>query len=112
MIGLPGNPASALVILEAVAAPIVCALAGRPVVPVTESARLGEAVRKRPGWTWFVPVRVDEAAGDRVAYPLELRSSSVSLLARASGFLVLDETVESVAAGEPVTVTRFLVGGH
>lgn len=112
VIGLPGNPASALVILEAVAAPIVSALAGRPVAPAVENARLGEAVRKRPGWTWFIPVRVDEAAGDRVAYPLELRSSSASLLARASGFLVLDETVESVAAGEPITVTRFRVGGH
>jgi len=112
VIGLPGNPASALMILEAVAAPIVCTLAGRTVVPAEVRARLGEAVRKRPGWTWFVPVRMDEAAADRVAYPLELRSSSVSLLARASGFLVLDETVETVAAGEPVTVTRFLVGGH
>ena len=111
-IGLPGNPASALMILEAVAAPIICTLAGRPVVPAAVRARLGEAVRKRPGWTWFIPVRVDEADGDRVAYPLELRSSSVSLLARASGFVVLDETVETVAAGDSVTVTRFLVGGH
>ncbi len=112
VIGLPGNPASALVILEAVAAPIVASLAGRAVVPSIHRARLADAVRKRPGWTWFIPVKVDEADGDRVAYPLELRSSSVSLLARASGFLVLDETVESVPAGAPVTVTRFLVGGH
>jgi molybdenum cofactor synthesis domain-containing protein len=112
VIGLPGNPASALVILEAVAAPIIASLTGRRVVPTAQSARLGAEVRKRAGWTWFVPVRMDEAAGDRVAYPLELRSSSVSLLARASGFLMLDETVESVPAGAPVDVTRFLVGGY
>jgi molybdenum cofactor synthesis domain-containing protein len=112
VIGLPGNPASALVILQAVAAPIVAWLTGRPVQRVAETARLGAEVRKRAGWTWFVPVQVDEAAGVRTAYPLELRSSSVSLLARASGFLVLDETVESLPAGEPVAVTRFLVGGR
>jgi molybdenum cofactor synthesis domain-containing protein len=112
VIGLPGNPASALVILQGVAAPIIGALAGRIPKPALEPARLGARVTKRAGWTWFVPVRIDEAAGGPVAYPLELRSSSVSLLARASGFLVLDETVESVPAGAPVTVTRFLVGGH
>ncbi len=112
VIGLPGNPASALMILEAVAAPIVTALSGFPLRRAGEAARLGTAVNKRPGWTWFVPVRLDEADGARVAYPLELRSSSVSLLARASGFLLLDETIESVPAGEPVVVTRFLVGGH
>lgn len=112
VIGLPGNPASALVILQAVAAPIVASLTGRAAMPATETARLGEQVHKRPGWTWFVPVKVDEAAGSPVAYPLELRSSSVSLLARASGFLILDETVESVPAGAPVVVTRFLIGGY
>jgi molybdenum cofactor synthesis domain-containing protein len=109
VIGLPGNPASALVILQAVAAPIIASLTGRAAVSAVETARLGADVRKRPGWTWFVPVKVDEAA---VAYPLELRSSSVSLLARASGFLILDETVESIPAGAPVRVTRFLIGGY
>lgn len=112
VIGLPGNPASALMILEAVAAPVIASLTGRRVRAATESATLGAPIRKRPGWTWFVPVRLDEAAGARVAYPLELRSSSVSLLARASGFLILDETVDSAAAGAPVAVTRFLVGGY
>jgi molybdenum cofactor synthesis domain-containing protein len=112
VIGLPGNPTSALVILEAVAAPIIASLTGRGAAPYVERAQLAAEVRKRAGWTWFVPVKVDEAAGARVAYPLELRSSSVSLLARASGFLILDETVESLPAGTPVAVTRFLVGGH
>lgn len=112
VIGLPGNPTSALVILEAVAAPIVASLVGRRVWPCIEHMRLAADVRKRLGWTWFVPVKVDEADGARAAYPLELRSSSASLLARASGFLTLDETVETAAAGTPVAVTRFLVGGH
>jgi molybdenum cofactor synthesis domain-containing protein len=112
VIGLPGNPASALVILQAVAAPIIGALVGRRAKATTENARLAAEIRKRPGWTWFVPVRLDEAADSPVAYPLELRSSSVSLLARASGFVLLNESIESVPAGTPVAVTRFLVGGY
>ena len=112
VIGLPGNPASALMILEAVAAPIIAWLTGSRVAPVRTRALLGSGLRKRPGWTWYAPVRLDEAGEQAVAYPLELRSSSVSLLSRASGFTVLDESVESAAAGTPIEVTRFLVGGN
>ena len=111
VIGLPGNPASALVILQAVAAPVIGAICGSRPRVATVQARLGAPVRKRAGWTWYVPVRLDEAQAIPAAYPLELRSSSVSLLARASGFAALDERLESVAAGTPVAVTRFLVGG-
>lgn len=111
VIGLPGNPASALVILQAVAAPIIAALCGTRARTVPVQARLEGEVRKRGGWTWYVPVRLDEAAAVPAAYPLELRSSSVSLLARASGFAVLNESLEFVAAGTPVAVSRFLVGG-
>jgi putative molybdopterin biosynthesis protein len=107
VIGLPGNPTSALMILEAVAAPIVCELAGSKHRPLTGEARLARDYRKKPGWTWFVPVRVEEGTGDAIAYPLEMRSSMVSLLARASGFITLDETVETLSSGHAVRVTRF-----
>jgi molybdenum cofactor synthesis domain-containing protein len=108
VIGLPGNPASALMILEAVAAPIVAALTGARVPADTVAARLAGPLSKRPGWTWFVPMRLEGA----VAHPLQIRSNSVSLLARASGFAALDESIESLPAGAPVQVTRFRVGGY
>ena len=111
VLGLPGNPASALVILEAVGAPIVRALAGGGPHVSTLECRLGEAVRKRKGWTWFVPVRVEQSGSQALAFPLELRSSSVSLLARASGYLTLGEGVEALPAGAQVRVTRFAAGG-
>ncbi len=108
VIGLPGNPASALMILQAVAAPIFDALTGAARNPATVEARLGEPYAKRAGWTWFVPVRLDEAQAQPSAYPLELRSSSASLLARASGFLTLDETIDALPAGARVYVSRFI----
>lgn len=108
LIGLPGNPASAAMILDAVASPIVCALTGSTPRRQTSEAVLAQPYRKRPGWTWYVPVRLDEAEATPKAYPLELRSSSASLLARASGFLTLDEPIEEVSAGTIVRIERFL----
>jgi molybdenum cofactor synthesis domain-containing protein len=108
VIGLPGNPTSALMILEAVAAPIVAYCVGAYVRAVQVEAELARPLRKRPGWTHYVPVRLEETAGICTAFPLDMQSASVSLLARASGFLTLGETVESVAAGETVLATRFL----
>ncbi len=108
VIGLPGNPTSSLMILQAVAAPILGALTGARYRPQTVPARLASSYRKRPGWTWFVPVRLDEDAVPPSAHPLEIRSGMVSLLARASGFLILDEAIESMDAGAAVHVTRFI----
>ncbi|MGD0968711.1 MAG: gephyrin-like molybdotransferase Glp [Candidatus Aquilonibacter sp.] len=109
VIGLPGNPTSALVILEAVVAPIVAALAGAPAPPATVAARLGAPARTRLGWTWFVPVRL-EAAGDGecTAWPLPVRSSLVSLTAHADGYIVVPEETEDLEMGSRVTVHRFV----
>ena len=110
LIGLPGNPASALMILEAVASPIVSACAGAAVEAPVFEARLGAPLSKRAGWTWYVPLRVETNGTAAVAYPLALRSSSVSLLARASGYAVLDEAIETLAQNAAVRVWRFLAG--
>ncbi|HET9393164.1 MAG TPA: molybdopterin molybdotransferase MoeA [Candidatus Rubrimentiphilum sp.] len=108
VVGLPGNPTSALMILEAVAAPIVAHAVGALARAAQVEATLARAVRKRAGWTQYVPVRLEESGGIFAAHPLEMYSASVSLLARASGFLTLGESVESVAAGDTVLATRFL----
>lgn len=108
VIGLPGNPASALMILEAVAGAIVAQCAGALPPRSEVEAVLAAPVRKRIGWTQYVPVRLEETAGICTAFPLEMHSASVSLLARASGFLTLGESVESAPAGQTVTATRFL----
>jgi molybdopterin biosynthesis enzyme len=111
VIGLPGNPTSALAILTAVAAPIVAALVGGLKRPLTIAGVLAEAYEKRAGWTWLVPVAVDERPETPEIRPLALHSGSVSLLARADGFLTLGEAVSSLPAGAPVRATRFFVGG-
>jgi molybdopterin molybdotransferase len=108
IVGLPGNPTSALMMLEAVAAPIVAALTGGTIRPPAIAARLAEPARSRPGWTWFVPVALGDEPGTPLAHPLPLRSFSVSLTARAGGYLIMDERDDTWPAGDIVTVHRFL----
>ena len=110
ILGLPGNPTSALMMLQAVASPIVAALTGAPLFTATRQARLAEPLRSRAGWTWYVPVRLREDGAIPLAYPLALRSFSVSLLARADGYVVMDERDDEWAAGTLVGVARFFGG--
>ncbi|MGZ3497115.1 MAG: molybdopterin molybdotransferase MoeA [Vulcanimicrobiaceae bacterium] len=107
IIGLPGNPTSALTILMAVAAPIVGELVGALRRLERVQGFLAEPIQKRGGWTWFVPVRIDETDAVPRIRPLALHSGSVSLLARADGFATFDETVSSLPAGADVSATRF-----
>ncbi|MBV8530772.1 MAG: molybdopterin molybdotransferase MoeA [Candidatus Eremiobacteraeota bacterium] len=110
ILGLPGNPTSALLMLEAVASPIVAALGGAPISSSLLQARLAEPARSRAGWTWYAPVRLTDDGGVPWAHPLALRSFSVSLTARADGYVIMNELDEEWPAGTPVTVHRFLGG--
>jgi molybdopterin biosynthesis enzyme len=110
ILGLPGNPTSALLILEAVAAPVVAALTGAPIVAPALTARLAAPARSREGWTWYVPVALQDDAGVALAHPLALRSFSVSLMARADGYIIMEERDMEWPAGTTVTVHRFLGG--
>jgi molybdenum cofactor synthesis domain-containing protein len=108
ILGLPGNPTSALLVLEAVAAPIVTALTGaRPAIARTASARLSAPLRSRAGWTWYVPVALRNEGAALLAHPLTLRSFSVSLAARADGYVVMGEGAEEWPADTPVAVQLF-----
>jgi molybdenum cofactor synthesis domain-containing protein len=104
VIGLPGNPTSALTILDAIASDVFRALTGQTELRrATVAATAAEAFPGRSGWTWYVPAVLDGAA----ARPLALRSSHTSLLARADGYVVVGPRHPGIAAGEPVTVVRY-----
>jgi molybdenum cofactor synthesis domain-containing protein len=114
VIGLPGNPASSLMILEAIVAPIFVALTGAtPRIPLHYDALAAKEFKGREGWTWYVPAALDrDPARGLVATPLPLRSSLTTLLARAHGYVVLGETDSRVAAGARVAVRPFSTGGR
>ncbi len=107
VVGLPGNPLSALMMLEAVAAPIFAALVGAPPPYRERDAELASGLEAPDGWTWYVPVARE---GDFVR-PLPMRSFAVSLAARASGYVVAGQERRVLRAGERVRMRCFLCGG-
>jgi molybdopterin biosynthesis enzyme len=112
VIGLPGNPASSLMILEAIVAPVFSRLAGEMHPPQAAiAATAGAAFTARPGWTWYIPAELQLQNGRVVALPLVLRSAHTSLLARAHGYVVVGPEPSTIAAGSPVIVRRFTGGG-
>jgi molybdopterin molybdotransferase len=109
VLGLPGNPTSALTILDAIASELFRALTGeRGARRPAQAALARERFAGRPGWTWYVPAVLDGEGGAR---PLTLRSSHTSLLARADGYVVVGPDRVPVEPGEPVTVLRYGGGG-
>ncbi len=104
VIGLPGNPTSALTILDAIASHVFRALSGETGARrATVAAVAAEPFAGRAGWTWYVPA----ALADGRARPLTLRSSHTSLLARADGYVVVGPGRARIEAGEPVTLVRY-----
>jgi molybdenum cofactor synthesis domain-containing protein len=104
VIGLPGNPTSALTILDAIAADVVRALTGERGARRASVATVAAApFSGRPGWTWYVPA----VLGPDGARPLALRSSHTSLLARADGYVVVGPDRTEIAAGDPVALVRY-----
>jgi molybdopterin molybdotransferase len=113
VIGLPGNPASSLMILEAVAAPIFSRLAGEAIAPNRDVGAIVERpFSARAGWTWFVPAELRIAGGRISVAPLLLRSAQTSLLARAHGYVTVGPDRPEIAVGETVVVHRFSGGGR
>jgi molybdenum cofactor synthesis domain-containing protein len=102
VIGLPGNPASALTILTAVCAPLLHALTGASETRGIATTAATEFAGRR-GWTWYVPAVLDSAG----ARPLVLRSAHTSLLARADGYVIVGPDDGRIAAGAPLVLHRY-----
>ncbi|GAC1306026.1 MAG: molybdopterin molybdotransferase MoeA [Vulcanimicrobiaceae bacterium] len=112
IVGLPGNPASSLMILEAVVRPIVAALTGeRDARALALEAVATAPFAGRPGWTHFVPARLALRGALLTAEPLTIRSAQTSLLARASGYARIGEAATRIEAGERVAIALFAAGG-
>ena len=105
VIGLPGNPLSALVVFRLVGVPLVWRLAGCTTPPAepTVTATLTRQVPSEAGRLDVVQVRLD---GSR-AEPLFGASALLSVLVRADGYLIVSEPATGLDAGALVSVTLY-----
>ena len=105
VIGLPGNPRSALVVFRLVGMPLVRAVGGcsePPPEPVTR-ARLDRDLASAAGRLDVVQVRLEAGA----AVPLFGSSSLLSVLSAADGYVIVPEPATGLAAGSEVEVMLY-----
>ncbi len=105
VIGLPGNPLSALVVFRLVGLPVLRLVGGISAPPPEPSstATLSRAIASAAGRLDVVQVQVR----DGVATPLFGFSALLSLLTRADGYIVIPEPATGLDEGATVNVTIY-----
>jgi len=105
--GLPGNPVSTLVTFALFAAPLLAALAGaKDLGPEFAQARLAHPVEPRPGFTRFLPARVESSAAGATIRAIPWQGSGdQSAAARTNCFLVVPPD-HRLNEGESATFLR------
>lgn len=108
VLGLPGNPASALVTFALFGMPFLRALQGdRQPLPHLLRLPLGAPVRHKAGRLEFVRARLVAAAGALSAVPLENQASgALTSLAWADALVLVPAEIDGLEAGASVEVLR------
>jgi molybdopterin molybdotransferase len=103
---LPGNPVSSLVTFEVFVKPSLLKLMGRPWQPTMVKATLAEPLSKKPGFTVFFRVYLEDGPGGSKTARLSGPQASHQLksLVGSNGLLVAGEEVEDLVAGQQVDV--------
>jgi molybdopterin molybdotransferase len=107
VIGLPGNPVSALVVLEALGKPILMRMFGIAHAPLFWRAELSDAIDVSKNLEHRIPVRLFAAHNGLHAQPLIGTSAHSHILGFADGLVVVEEGVGRMAAGTHVDVMPF-----
>ncbi len=101
VIGLPGNPISAMVTFSLFVAPALRKLQGLVPTPPLVPARLAEPVRKSAGLRHFVRGRVERRGSELWAIPLSNQSSgALSGAVGATHLISLSPNATEVGSGE------------
>jgi len=109
LIGLPGNPVSALVVGALILAPLIRRFLGvRRVLPIPQvPARLSVNVVSQSGREDFLPVRLQNSGEGYIAEPVFGRSNLIFTLVRADGLIHIPSSATGLSAGTEVMVTLF-----
>ena len=105
VIGLPGNPRSALVVFRLIGAPVVRLVGGWATPPPEPStrARLSRDLASATGRLDVVQVKVD----DGLAVPVFGLSALLSVLTAADGYIVIPDEATGLDAGSEVNVILY-----
>jgi molybdopterin molybdotransferase len=107
--GLPGHPVSCSLILLRFILPIITALRGQTATrEQMVKARLETNVPSSYGIEEYVRVKLSSGEEGCTVTPLYAKSSVISMLARADGYIIVPEGREGLEPGEEVEVHTFV----
>lgn len=106
VIGLPGNPVSALVIARLFVAPVIERLSGitRGRTPPVVTAKLTINLSSQAGREDWIPARLVKSGDNYEAEPIFFKSNLIFTLAQADGLIHIPADANGAPAGELVQV--------
>ncbi|MBI4928578.1 MAG: molybdopterin molybdenumtransferase MoeA, partial [Anaerolineae bacterium] len=109
VIGLPGNPVSALVIAGLFVVPLLRLLQGLPVHQPEASlrARLTANIPSQAGREDYMPVTLLHSPDGWLAEPIFYKSNLIFSLAQANGLVKIDSDATGLSAGDEINVRFF-----
>jgi molybdopterin molybdotransferase len=108
VIGLPGNPVSALLIARQILVPIIKHRLGElPQYPHTIKAKLTSNIPSSTGRDDTIPIKLIERDGELFAEPIFGKSNLIFTLVNADGLLHIPLNSNGIKAGTLVEIVRF-----
>ncbi|MCM0083023.1 molybdopterin-binding protein [Geomonas sp. Red32] len=108
VVGLPGNPVSAMVVASLFVTPVVERLQGmKQTLRRTVTAKLTRNVASAPGREDFVQARLVERDGERWAEPVFGKSNLIYTLVRADGTVKVPLNASGLYQGDQVEVELY-----
>mgnify|MGYP003879478011 CR=1 FL=1 len=105
LVGLPGNPTSAMAVFHVLVRPLVDAMLGaRGVTSLTVRAVAGCRIHSVKGRRELKFVRLERSERGLVAHPISTGSEAASTYALSDGYVDIPEEVEMIEEGEEVEV--------
>jgi molybdopterin molybdotransferase len=107
VIGLPGNPVSALVIAHLFVKPLIWRMQGRKIdeLECSVKARLTINLPSQAGREEMIPAQVKMVGGELLAEPIFFKSNLIFQLSSADGLIKVPADETGIAAGSEVDVT-------
>jgi molybdopterin molybdotransferase len=109
VLGLPGNPVSAMIQFEMFGTPALARLLGRAEARRQRvvSARLTQNIPSESGREDYVPVRLEGTLGETLATPVFGKSNLIYTLINADGVVMVPLNKAGLLAGERVDVSLY-----
>lgn len=103
LVGLPGHPASAMIVFDVIISPIIAGRNQRARCTAYMAANVASA----PGRQDYVRVCLKEEHGKLIARPILGKSGLITTIVESDGFVVIPLDKEGISAGEEVEVELY-----